>query len=547
MGRYCWIIERTFAIMDLKYYPRSLLMKITRICLLEINQKEEVDSLNDLMRTWCSAMRFSFNRLVEGEKSGDVIKIVQQKFRLNKRYAEDAVLQAQAVITSQIELLPTHIEGVQAKIQKTIRKIEDYKTGKKRPQKISLDICLAGLNARLDKLHEKESVLMKHLEHGTIPTVIFGGKKNFYDRLKNRISQKEWKEIRANTLYSRGDKSKKGNLNTRMVLDEVENQFYLEVANPLLKKEGKKNSPRLRFRVYIPDKFFEEIVNIVMPNVIETPKVKAIEEYQVYSIEIRRKGNKYYVHITYDQVTFGCKLKYKEKITSDIVAGIDVNIDKIAVAILTKQGRFLESRTFYCHEMEYVSSNRRTNIAGEKAKEVIAYLLQLNVGAFVLENLKFKQDHDTDKRFNRLVHSFAKNKMQKAIISRGLKLGFKIKQVNPAFTSVIGRFKYSKMYGLSVHEAASFVIGRRGLDFEEKIPKELVNLLRSLVKPMLIQTLGSMEESKKKSKNGKRRKNFIAVMLRNIDDFKENHSWKLWNVIHKTLLVKNQELQLKEV
>ena len=91
-----------------------------------------------------------------------------------------------------------------------------------------------------------------------------------------------------------------------------------------------------------------------------------------------------------------------------MVAGIDVNIDRIAVTILTKEGRFLESRTFYCHEMEYVKSDRRTNIAGETAKEVIAYLLQWNVGAFVLENLKFKQDHDTDKRFNRLVHSFAK-------------------------------------------------------------------------------------------------------------------------------------------
>ena len=79
-------------------------------------------------------------------------------------------------------------------------------------------------------------------------------------RLKNKISQQEWKELRANTLYSRGDKSKKGNLNIRMVLDEAENQFYLEVANPLLKNEGEKNSPRLRFKVYIPDKYFEEII-----------------------------------------------------------------------------------------------------------------------------------------------------------------------------------------------------------------------------------------------------------------------------------------------
>ena len=85
------------------------------------------------------------------------------------------------------------------------------------------------------------------------------------------------------------------------------------------------------------------------------------------------------------------------------------------------------------------------------------------------------------------------------------------------------------------------------MDFEEKIPKELVNQLRSLVKPMLIQILGSMEESEKKSTNGKQRRKFIGMMLKNIEDFKEHHSWKLWNVIHKTLLIKNQELQLKEV
>ncbi|WP_066063472.1 IS200/IS605 family accessory protein TnpB-related protein [Neobacillus soli] len=523
-------------------------MKITRICLLEVNKNEEIDHLNDLMRTWCSAIRYSFNRLVEGEKSGDVIKIVQQKFGLNKRYSEDAVLHAQAVILSQIELLPTRIEGVQGKIQKTIQKIEDYQTGKKWPKKVPVEICLAGLKARLDKLLEKESVLLTHREQGTIPTVIFGGKKNFYDRLDNKISLKEWKELRANTLYSRGDKSKKGNLNTRMVLDETENQFYIEVANPLLKNEGKKNSPRLRFRVHIPDKYFVEIINIVMPNVVgKTPTGKPMEEYQVYSIEIKRRGKKYYVHMTYDLETFGSELKWSEKITSDIVAGIDVNIDKITVTILTKQGCFLESRTFYCHEMEYVKSNRRTNVAGETAKEIIDYLLQWNVGAFVLEDLKFKQDHDTVKRFNRLVHSFAKNKLQNALISKGTKFGFKIKKVNPAYTSVIGRFKYTKMYGLSVHEAASFVIGRRGLDFEEKIPKELINHLRSLVKPMLIHILGSMEESREKSINGKQRRKFIAMMLKNIDDFKENHSWKLWNVIHKTLLIKNQVLQLKEV
>ncbi len=78
------------------------------------------------------------------------------------------------------------------------------------------------MQARLSKLKEKEAVLLKHQETETIPPVIFGGKKHFYERLKGKITNKEWKELRSNTLYSRGDQSKKGNLNTRIVFDDQE-------------------------------------------------------------------------------------------------------------------------------------------------------------------------------------------------------------------------------------------------------------------------------------------------------------------------------------
>ncbi|KAA9018337.1 hypothetical protein [Niallia endozanthoxylica] len=94
--------------------------------------------------------------------------------------------------------------------------------------------------------------------------------------------------------------------------------------------------------------------------------------------------------------------------TSDTVAGIDLNIDRVAVSIVTKQRNWLESRTFYCHGMEYVKSNRRSNIAGEMAKQIIDYLVSWNVGGFILEDFTFKQNHDTHHRFNHLVHSFAK-------------------------------------------------------------------------------------------------------------------------------------------
>ncbi|MEH7484295.1 IS200/IS605 family accessory protein TnpB-related protein [Neobacillus drentensis] len=522
-------------------------MKVTKICLIDDGNAVELEKLNRLMAVFCAAWRYSFNRLVEGEQSGRLIKSVSALFHLNKRYAEDAVMQAQAIISSQKELLPLRIEGVQGKIKKTCKKIEDYQTGKKRPKKVPLEICLKGLSARLEKLQIKESILLKHQNDQTIPTVIFGGKRNFYERLKGTISRDEWRDLRSNTLYSRGDKSKKGNLNTRIVFDDKEQQFYLEVANPL-QVEGRKKSTRLRFKLLVPDKFFNEIVEIVFPNEVGViSKEKPLEEYSPYSIELKRKKNKVYVHITYDEVVYGSIRNGNEMILSDLVAGIDVNIDRVAVSILTKQGNLLESLTFYFHEMEYVKSNRRSNISGEIAKDIMQYLLTWNVGAMVIEDITLKQDHDTNKRFNRLVNSFAKTKIQKSIISRGIKFGFKIKKVNPAYTSVIGRFKYSKKYGLSVHEAAAFVIGRRGLGFDEKIPQEVLNHVRTLVKPKLISILGSMEESEKKSKNGKQRRKYMGMLLRNIETFKENHCWKLWNVIHKTLIIKNQELQFKEV
>src|SRR5690606_20820666 len=130
-------------------------------------------------------------------------------------------------------------------------------------------------------------------------------------------------------------------------------------------------------KIHIPDKYFNEIIDVVMPDVVGfTPKGKPIEEYKSYSIELKRKNGNYYVHLTYDLKTRGSELKWSEKITSDIIAGIDVNIDRVAVSVLTKGGNLLESKTFYCHEMEYASRHRRSNIAGELAKDIIGYLLE---------------------------------------------------------------------------------------------------------------------------------------------------------------------------
>lgn len=188
--------------------------------------------------------------------------------------------------------------------------------------------------------------------------------------------------------------------------------------------------------------------------------------------------------------------------------------------------------------MEYEPSNKRNNIAGEIAKEIIDYLLEENAGGIVTEKLNFKNDHDTNKKFNRLTHNFTRKKMLQSLIRRGLRNGFQVKQINPAYTSIIGRFKYTKKYGLSVHEAAAFVVGRRGLGYSEKLPKELIKKLKNEVKSHLQALLGSREESRKAIK-------YFKDIIKKINQFKQYHEWTLWNIINNFLELRMCDFKLK--
>lgn len=60
--------------------------------------------------------------------------------------------------------------------------------------------------------------------------------------------------------------------------------------------------------------------------------------------------------------------------------------------------------------------------------------------------------------------------------SGALKNGVELIEVNPAYTSVIGRVKFAKKYGLSLHHSAAFCIARRAFRFSENPPLSLENI-----------------------------------------------------------------------
>jgi len=61
--------------------------------------------------------------------------------------------------------------------------------------------------------------------------------------------------------------------------------------------------------------------------------------------------------------------------------------------------------------------------------------------------------------------------------SKGEKYHLSVREVNPAYTSQIGKIKYMRQMGLSIHEAAAYVIGRRGMGLKDPVPKDMARLI----------------------------------------------------------------------
>ena len=93
----------------------------------------------------------------------------------------------------------------------------------------------------------------------------------------------------------------------------------------------------------------------------------------------------------------------------------------------------------------------------------------------VLERLDFRDKkaalEGESRKYSRMLSSLSYAKTLACFLSRGHREGVEILQVNPAFSSVIGRVKFMERYGLSVHQAAALVLARRLLGCSERIPR----------------------------------------------------------------------------
>ena len=412
-------------------------------------------------------LRFGFKRQLEGVAVGQLEKDLSNKTGMTIRFAKDAVEDGRQLIKSQKMLTIDYRDFWKSRLEKTTKRFEklcnipgiNMKSKK-----------IMGLVNKMDKEKKKLSLYQNHVDNKTFDPVIFGGKENFEKRSKGLITKEEWWESKNGRISSRGDATKGGNPNLRVI--HRDGKFFLRITLSKSFVKGKKKIyNKIELPLYIAEKRSKKTGKL---NGRKYPELmrQVLASGEAYEVEILKRNGKFLVRIIVNEqaaplVTYPVN-GYK---------GVDTNPDGLAICHVKSDGNPISFSWLGDGGLQDYPTEKRENLIFEIAHKFVKSCVKDGTGA-ILEDLKFIQDRQVNAKFRRKSHSFCYGKILNTIERLCARYGVECIKIKPPYTSIIGRLKYQERYKVSVHQAAALVIGRRGLGFEkEKIPKLLFKIL----------------------------------------------------------------------
>lgn len=159
----------------------------------------------------------------------------------------------------------------------------------------------------------------------------------------------------------------------------------------------------------------------------------------------------------------------------DGVIGLDMNFDHAALAETDQCGNLVDWSTVP-YNLESLTKGQAVKVLEQVAIDIVD-IAKVKKKPIVIEDLdvtssKFRLKYGSKKR-NRKITLFAYRTLTNAVIARAGREGVAVFKVRPAYTSVAGKFKYMTQKGIPVHTAAALVTARRGMGFKEKVPPVL--------------------------------------------------------------------------
>jgi len=265
------------------------------------------------------------------------------------------------------------------------------------------------------------------------PHVTFGGLKNQRLREEGKITAEEYRKRRDSILISRGDRSKKGNLNLRLNLETSE----LRITTV----SGRK---WIYPKVYIPNKYLLKYGHLLDGSIPYTVLIKR-----------RNNDNGYDVRIT---VEASVDVEEGKRVMT-----LDINAGHIDFAIMNKgKGDLVAVGKINAHETQFVKTSKRDSLLHKTTDEIGNIAKHYNADVIVgkLNTGKFKSKN---KRANRKIKNIPQFKFRK-MLRKLNRRGIVVKERSEAYTTKVGKI-IAPLIGLDVHKASAIAFGIKVTDF----------------------------------------------------------------------------------
>ena len=337
-----------------------------------------------------------------------------------------------------------------------------------------------------------------------VDKVIFGGKKNYFQRLKNNISKYEFKQKRLSPIYSIGEiinKSVKGN-----------RKFHIEqdLENILFK----------------PNKSTKINLQLIGLNKRKQILSKLYQKQERKEIKIAYKLDLEYVYIIFEETDI---YNYETKFIKNRVLSLDLNPNYIGWSIVdwksenefnvVKSGVYsikkLNDKDFDLKHKGYSSESKQRKYISDKrnfetiqiVKNIVNKSIYYKCQIISIEDLNIKSsDKKLGKKFNKLVNNlWCRNTFVNNLTKRCNIHNIKLLKVKPDYSSFIGNFLYRSL-NLPDMVLASIEISRRGYEFYNQYISKVKDIKKNIVKPDL-----SM---------------FNKLYLKSLEEFNLQHAYK---------------------
>ncbi|MEM1830244.1 MAG: hypothetical protein QXJ97_01785 [Desulfurococcaceae archaeon] len=255
-------------------------------------------------------------------------------------------------------------------------------------------------------------------------------------------------KVRKLFIASRGFSANKGNRNIRL---ESTNTLYVNIP-----REG-----WVRFKVSFGENYIPLVKELV--EFAESRKTS-------YTAKIVFRNGRIYLHLS---IPIELYLKHfrKGEARGDLIAGFDLNSDRVNMVIVDKSGVIRDAKTEWFPEVTSPGYPRNKAVVArlQALSKLIEYAYHHGVGVAVFEDLnRIKRRRFTCSPVaNRKMSRFPKRKLLEHGVVMALKHGFKVYLVDPSYTSVVGGY-LSRELGLDKHTASAYMLTAKYLGLDLK-------------------------------------------------------------------------------